>query len=130
MYSRGRLHGIAQQLVSRNSASVFLPFPLQFCQEGFYRWSTADPKWEASLPAAKEVMRSRAVAAFKKRIAEQIVGRDKRTDVDLCWPLTTTSATGMFTPEQSGVEAESHYAFAVLGFDVVRKTHNADDVTV
>ena len=75
-------------------------------------------------------MGSRAVAAFKKPIAEQIVSRDERTNVDLSWPLPTKGVTGTFTPKPSGMEAEAPYAPAVLGFNVVGKSHNADDVTV
>ena len=44
--------------------------------------------------------------------------------------LTATILTGTFAPELSGVGAECHYESAVLGFDVVRKTHDADDVAI
>ena len=125
IHSRDRLRGIAQHLAARDSAPVFLPLPLQFRQEGFDSRSTTDPKWEAALPAAQEVMRGRAVATFKKRIAEAIVGRNERTDVDLCWPLARMGATRPFTLQHSGVKAESHYASALRGFCAQSSIHAA-----
>lgn len=56
--------------------------------------------------------------------------RHEWTDVDRCSLLTATILTGTFTPELSGMGAECHYESAVLGFDVVRKTPDADDVAV
>ena len=58
------------------------------------------------------------------------MSRNEWTDVDRTWLLTPIILIGTFTPEKSGVEAECHYASVVPGFDVVRKTHDADDVTV
>ena len=58
------------------------------------------------------------------------MSRNEWTDVDRSRMLTAIILTGTVTPELTGVEAERQHVIAVLGFDVVRKTHDADDVAV
>ena len=58
------------------------------------------------------------------------MGRHKWTDVDRTRLLTAVILTRTFSPELAGVETERQHVVAVLGFDIVRETHGADDVTV